>query len=616
MSTDIAQIKAEIKEWQRAHRKIHGRDPGKEELKKNPEMQAKYKIWQASIKAEKEAAAKPTTTTPPQRTGLPKKTLPSQPKQTAPATPFSARKLRPEVSLTSSSSQPKIANPFSQSPAKGPRAPDFSVASSSKSTRTIPFNSTSSARHRPFPMLDSDSDQDNDEDDNPFAPTSPTRSRRASQLVTPSKSALRRKSSTALSSPTRPNQSPTRSRLATLTPRTKARKRMRGEEVPTTPGDKRRKLVPLSQPDTIPPIQFGLGLGTSNLSESRGTKRPSSDVDEDEDEIMDSPRKKSAVASNGRVYTSIFDESPRKVAFALSEDDDDDDAGMRSTPPPPPSSDAVSPPEDNDSATPPPMRSASSSLKSTKPLNPIVQMTNDTWDAPVAGTDLSHLRKGQLGKKPVPTKAKAKDKAKEKEKEAAQERVANPFELLPPMPNDEPPPKKNWSGAKKEWKDGGKQDWKDGAGKKDGEKKAEWKSAAEMKKRAKELAAEVEANQGESSDVDVEVQEIEWKPHGPLRATSIGPLSQQSQHDEDLGEGDHDIAQDLPSDLRTFLSIHPSKRDKIDKDTLARDILAGRARPGAGIEVWGVGWEEGEEDEEGEGDWDSEPEGWTGGVEM
>jgi hypothetical protein len=38
MSTDIEKIKVEIKEWQRAYRRAHGRDPGKDELKKNPEM--------------------------------------------------------------------------------------------------------------------------------------------------------------------------------------------------------------------------------------------------------------------------------------------------------------------------------------------------------------------------------------------------------------------------------------------------------------------------------------------------------------------------------------------------------------------------------------------------
>jgi hypothetical protein len=38
MSDSISKIKAEIKEWQRAYRRVHGRDPGKDELRKNPEM--------------------------------------------------------------------------------------------------------------------------------------------------------------------------------------------------------------------------------------------------------------------------------------------------------------------------------------------------------------------------------------------------------------------------------------------------------------------------------------------------------------------------------------------------------------------------------------------------
>ncbi|KAG9088425.1 hypothetical protein FRC06_002036 [Ceratobasidium sp. 370] len=478
MSVDISQIKAEIKEWQRAHRRIHGRDPGKEELRNNPDMQAKYKIWQASLKAEKEkvnnADSASTAITPPKR--APKSIVPkAMPVQSTagPATPFSARKMAPKQSpASSSSSQPKIPNPFSQTPSKGPRALDLSAAkaraSSSKSTRTIPFDSASSARHRPFPVLDSDSD----EDDNPFAPTSPTRSRRpSSQVESPSKSALLRKSSGALSSrSTNMNLSPTRPKrpigptaASAMTPRTKARKRMRGEEVPATPGDKRRKLV------------------------------PAKDIDS-----------------------------------------------------------------------------------------------------------------GQLGKKPPASdksKAKAKGKSKQDEGQNTQQRIANPFELLPPIPGDEPAPKSMRQAD-------GKFKGKDA------------KSVAEMKKRAKEMAAEAETGQDESSDADEQVEEIAWRPHGPLRATTPSvslPLSKPATNDNDEELEQADPAQNLPSDLRTLLSIHSTRRNDLEAEILARDLLAGRARVSKAAEVWGIGdlgeWE-GEEGQGEEGDWESEPEGWTGGVEM
>ncbi|KAG8791794.1 hypothetical protein FRC12_008087 [Ceratobasidium sp. 428] len=631
MSADISQIKAEIKEWQRAHRRIHGRDPGKEELRKNPDMQEKYKIWQASLKAEKDASI---NTTPPKRASKSKSIVPkSLPVQSTagPATPFSARKKAPpkQPSPTeSSSSQPKISNPFSQ----GPRGLDLSrVGSTSKSTRTIPFDSASSARHRPFPVLNSDSD---DSDDNPFAPQSPTRSRRpsSSTLVSPSRSALRRKSSGALSnlnpSPTRPKRPLGSTTTSTMmTPRTKARKRMRGEEVPATPGDKRRKLiVPAKEAETIPPPLFG---------EPRGTKRPSSDGDDDdddEDEIMDSPRKKSAIGANGRVFTSVSDEDgedlagPRRDSLTFSDAETEDNGGfsLRSTPPPPPSesgeSHAVDEDEDEDKAstkaddtTPP--RPTPTSIPSRKPptTKPIIpaRWTQDKWDAPAPGTDLSHLRKGQLGKKPPPASdktksSKAKGKSKQDEKQAAQERVANPFELLPPIPGDEQPAPRFPRQAD---------------GKIQGKK--EFKSAAEMKKRAKEVAAEVEAEQNESSDADEGVEEIAWRPHGPLRSTTstLPPSStfssQTANNDEELEEDDP--AQNLPSDLRTLLSIHSTRRDDVKAEALARDVLTGRARTTATAEVWGVGdlgdWE-GDEGEGEEGDWESEPEGWTGGVEM
>ncbi|KAG8794839.1 hypothetical protein FRC12_020918 [Ceratobasidium sp. 428] len=627
MPADISQIKAEIKEWQRAHRRIHGRDPGKEELRKNPDMQAKYKIWQASLKAEKDASV---NTTPPKRApkfkSIVPKNLPVQ-STAGPATPFSARKKAPPRQPSpaeSSSSQPKISNPFSQ----GPRGLDLSRAgSTSKSTRTIPFDSASSARHRPFPVLNSDSD---DSDDNPFAPPSPTRCRRpsASTLVSPSRSALRRKSSGALSnlnlSPTRPKRplgSTTTS--AMMTPRTKARKRMRGEEVPATPGDKRRKLiVPAKEAETIPPPLFG---------EPRGTKRPSSDGDDDdEDEIMDSPRKKSAIGANGRVFTSVFDEDgedlagPRKVSLMFSDAETEDNGGLslRSTPPPPPSesgeSHAVDEDEDedetfikDDDTTPP--RPTPTSIPRGKPptAKPIipVRWTQDKWDAPAPGTDLSHLRKGQLGKKPPPASdktksSKAKGKSKQNESQSTQERVANPFELLPPIPGDDQPAPKVPRQADGKIK--GKQ---------------EFKSAAEMKKRAKEVAAEVETEQNESSDVDERVEEITWRPHGPLRsaASALPPCSTFSSQNVDDDEEQDDPAHNLPSDLRTLLSIQSTRRDDVKAEVLARDVLAGRARTITTAEVWGVGdlgdWE-GDEGEGEEGDWESEPEGWTGGVEM
>ncbi|KAG9118559.1 hypothetical protein FRC07_006870, partial [Ceratobasidium sp. 392] len=149
----------------------------------------------------------------------------------------------------------------------------------------------------------------------------------------------------------------------------------------------------------------------------------------------------------------------------------------------------------------------------------------------------------------------------------------------------------------------------------------DFKSAAEMKKRAKEVAAEVETEQNESSDVDEHVEEIAWRPHGPLRSTtsaSTPPSGNPATVDDDELERD-DPAHNLPSDLRTLLSIHSTHRDDAKAEVLARDILAGRARTSKAVEVWGIGdlgdWE-GEEGDGEEGDWESEPEGWTGGVEM
>jgi hypothetical protein len=435
-------------------------------------------------------------------------------------------------------------------------------------------------------------------------------------------------------SPARPKRQLGTPAFSALTPRTKARKRMRGEEVPTTPGDKRRKLasaVTATATDTkdkVPQPLFG---------EPRGTKRPSSDNDDDgDDEIMNSPRKKSAVGTNGRVFTSVFDDtagdeetfdrdlsSPRKVTFAFSDAETEEGGAesLRSTPPPPPSEsgDSHAPDEgeedlseNNDNSTPP---AVATSIVRGKPPNPILpgRWTQDSWDAPVAGTDLSHLRKNQFGKtSSAPEKAKAKGKAKPGDKTAKtdKERLANPFELLPPIPGDEGTSKSTSRGTK----------YGEGRGKAKG-KDAE--SVAALKKRAKEAEAETDGmDQGESSDVDERVVEIAWRPHGPLRSTpsATTPLpNNPAANDDDENDEQADPAHNLPSDLRSLLSIHSTRRDETKEEALADDVLAGRARASGVAEVWGVGdlgeWEGGERDGE-EGDWESEPEGWTGGVEM
>jgi hypothetical protein len=310
-------------------------------------LEAKYKLWQESLRSDggnatitstvKQASQEGNTAvTPPKRAPklLVPKQMPVQSTSTGPATPFSARKKltrERESPISPPSEQPSHPNPFSQSRGKQHGTVVVPVRSASKptassqSSRIIPFDSSSSARHRTFPafppnLLNSDSD----DDDNPFAapdPISPTRSRRASQLITPSKSALRHQGSSAVSTPssimkkcsTNLELSPTRPKhlsgtaLPMMTPRTKARKRMRGEEVPATPGDKRRKLGLATTDKAL--VVFGESSG-------RGMKRltPEDEDDEDDEEIVNSPKKKSALAANGRVFTNMFDETSSAAA--------------------------------------------------------------------------------------------------------------------------------------------------------------------------------------------------------------------------------------------------------------------------------------------------------------
>ncbi|CAE6387057.1 unnamed protein product [Rhizoctonia solani] len=590
MSTDISKIKVEIKEWQRAYRRAHGRDPGKDELRKNPEMQAKYKIWQESLKASKTSKDPPRkqdddASTPPRPSrSLVPKTMPIPSASKVPSTPFSARK-NPTSRKTSSSSEDRIPAPNLSSAKREPSA---------QPSRLVPFNSSSKTHIGIFPsMLASDSD-----DDNPFAapdPVSPSRSRRPSPnkllgRTSPSKPFESPSKVNPLRTPSKPkprSSSPTTQPF--LTPRTKARKRMRGEEVPATPGDKRRKL----------------GAARSVLSTQDEHE------EDDEDEIIDSPKKKRATTTKGRVFTGLFDDEGAGGTSARGDEGAgadttsfmDDVSSLRSTPPPPPSEpdqDWISTRSHSDEDDEPHV------LPGTRPVLPTFgKWTQDTWDAPVPGTDFSHPKKGFDKPQPEPTK----QKAKEKEKQASQA-LSNPFDLLPPLPMQDDQPASSKSRYDNKSKAGG---------------------LRSKGKRGKEKEAEM--GDVESSDGEIDVNEIEWKPYGPLMGsqsqrpdsqnqTPFGSQNRQfgsqtlpTQPMEDEEEVEPDPASNLPSDLRTLLSLHSTRREFLRSDSLAKDVLAGRSTLGRGGEVWGIG--DMEDEEEGEGDdWDSEPEGWKGDVEM
>ncbi|KAJ1301726.1 hypothetical protein OPQ81_008959 [Rhizoctonia solani] len=535
MSMDIAKIKAEIKEWQRSYRRVHGRDPGKDELRKNPEMQAKYKIWQDSLKTPKDPPRKQDddASTPPRpsRPLIPK-TMPVQSASKAPATPFSARKKQVARKASSGSDE--------QIP-----APDLSSAkrgTSSQSSRVIPFNSASKSQTRTFPsLLTSDSD-----DENPFAapdPVSPTRSRRASpnkplQRTSPSKFPQSPSKSDLLRTPSKAKiRSSSPETQPFLTPRTKARKRMRGEEVPATPGDKRRKL----------------GAARSIL--------PTQDEqdEEDDDEIVDSPRKKRVTAVNGRVFTGLFDDEGAggeevNSGKAVVEDASsvmDETASSRSTPPPPPSE-----PDQDWTSTRSHSEEEDESITRPKPrpvLPNIGKWTQDTWDTPPSRHRFLTSPKREKEKK---------------EKQPLAQAISNPFDLLPPLPALEEKP-----GHSKSKYDNNKS------------------KAGAKGKRGKDK--EVEMDDGESSDGlgGIEVNEIEWKPFGPLmsfqsqRSDSQMPFSSQTQQPifssqaqplvlssqpQPLDEPESDPTATLPSDLRTLLSLHSTHREFIRSDSLAR----------------------------------------------
>jgi hypothetical protein len=227
---------------------------------------------------------------------------------------------------------------------------------------------------------------------------------------------------------------------------------------------------------------------------------------------------------------------------------------------------------------------------------------------------LSHLRKG-LAKAGAAVDGKSKatkqpqrgsqpnrnqDSKKVKEEKA----LSNPFELLPPMPGEETAqPRRRYENGEPRSKVKGKVS----------------ESSAVLKKRAKE-AAKMEEDEQSDDDTMAEVDEVAWRPYGPLRPADSATLHSSMPNSQatapDLDSEEQDPTESLPSELRALLSIQATRREDIKAGILARDVLVGRSTRGG--DVWGIGDVEDDQDD-GEGerdDWDSEPEGWTGRVEM
>lgn len=193
-------LRKQLKKWQHEFRAQHGREPSKEDIQRYPEVASTYDTWRAISKASGDAP----------RSRKRRDEASSAP--AAPSTPVKARKTAP----------PSPMNPF-RSPGRRPPSPGEPAGPGPSRN---PFRSpqkpqptyTSPARARRAPPPPDSDISDDDDAPNMLVPASAA-------------SASPEAASAARATPAPPRH---------YTPRTKARKRLRGEDVRTPPSAKRK----------------------------------------------------------------------------------------------------------------------------------------------------------------------------------------------------------------------------------------------------------------------------------------------------------------------------------------------------------------------------------------
>jgi len=162
------------------------------------------------------------------------------------------------------------------------------------------------------------------------------------------------------------------------------------------------------------------------------------------------------------------------------------------------------------------------------------------------------------------------------------------------------------------------------------QQRLQWKGKGKPVTGKGKKKAKIVPSEGTSGEEYNTVEELAWKPVGPLKRRSqaadidaepdleleledsIVVTHSKAKHivtaEEPEQEGDFEI--DLPDHLRDILTLAPSKRGREDEETIVRNLLAGKREFLSKVEIWAAGevpeGHDGDEDD----DWDGEPVGW------
>ncbi|WFD31324.1 hypothetical protein MSPP1_002358 [Malassezia sp. CBS 17886] len=219
-------LRRQLKQWQRGFRQQHGREPSKSDIRRHSEISSTYDTWRALADALGDRKGSGARTRVRPRLVSPPHPSESALQAPGPATPIKARKTAPPP-------PPSPGNPF-RSPRKA--HPAYSQAPFFPS-RSVP---------RASGVVDSDV-----EDADDLVPELSS----AQKPQTPVKTLERR-----------PTLSPAGSSAPVFTPRTKARKRLRGEDVRTPPrpkpGGSAHRAAASPQRHAAPPLKRNLDAPT------------------------------------------------------------------------------------------------------------------------------------------------------------------------------------------------------------------------------------------------------------------------------------------------------------------------------------------------------------------
>ncbi|KAL1951454.1 hypothetical protein VTO73DRAFT_603 [Trametes versicolor] len=565
---DVAALRVEIKSWEREFKAKHGRDPSIQEIKDQPAIAAKYKLYKSLSKAvssRSHPAARPST---------PPSSAPRQPQASSSILP-KARAVKVDPPLTTS-------NPFSPVKNRKKLSNDQSSPQrASNPSRPNPFATPSKTKTKPHVTRRSPSPD-------PFPPIPPMVMVQRTPTAPVADSAV-----------------------------TRARKRLRGEPVSPSPVKEKRPRV-ASQAA----VSFNSHAALDSPDASDGDEMA---ADQNDTIIADTPMKP---RTGGRDFKILFDDvlpnGEKRLVKSLSSRKKSNSSqnvflGAKRA-----QSRALTPSsdEEDDWSLKPRLKGLDASVVGSAKLAQLKGRTvngkhgipkalipgrNDLW------SDMGPPKPSSLSRTASvnpPSRTSNKRSLPDDQDDAENDASTNTFLNLPLLPPSPPPPDSSKPSGPKY------------------AEKGKGKAAALSRKKAKLLQDSNGVDEGDeedSLDDEIQVKEIDPSSRASRAERDVDPDSDWEAHwrppsnSDDPAHSALDSAKfevDLPDELHRVLAISPGRGHGSEEEKVVRELLYGsrevhyNARKGG--EIWDVGEDEDHAGET-EEDWEGEPVPWEEG---